>query len=466
MVSIGGLLSIARSGLMASQAQVTTASQNITNAQTPGYSRQRVTLQPNTPQQLPFGTFGTGVLVDGTERMRNALLDDTYRRDVTSAAYNEERRDALQAVENVLGEPSDTGLASSLDQFWSAWSDLSTDPTSSSAKGVVRQRGAQIASQLNSFGNKIIEAQTLARTRMLELTDRVNALSQQVAEINARITAAEASGHESPDMRDQRDMKVDELSSLVGATAYRQPDGSVTVSIGGDSIVDGANFKIVRVQAPLNDPTKLSLALGPTGPGGASTETMYNIGGQMSGMMESYNSIYPDSLARLDSIAAAIVSQTNAVHTTGFIGGTQAGNFFAAGGTTARTIALDSTIASNVNNVAVSGIANESGDNSIARALSQLRDTRISLNGQTVSINEGYRTVVSQISIGVSAANGTATSARTLASATDARRDSVKGVSIDEEMVSLMKYQQSYAAAARLINVVDEMSQTLINLGR
>ena len=464
-MTFGGLMNIARSGLTASQAQLTTTSQNITNAQTPGYSRQRVEVQAGWPQQLPQGTFGTGVLVNGVERMRNELIDSGYRRDAQNASLTEERRDALQAIENVLGEPSATGLASSFEQFWSAWSDLSTNPDSSAARGVVRQRGAQVSAQLNQFGNQIVEQQTVARTRLLETAERVNTLSAQVADINARIVAAEAAGNQAPDMRDQRDTKIDELASLVGATAYPQADGSVNVNIGGDSLVDGANFKIVRVQALVSNPSRLGIALGPlpsTGP----TETMYQLGGQMAGTVDAYNTIFPDALATLDGVASALVTATNAAHRTGYIGTTPAGDFFDASRSTARTIQLDSTILANLSNVAASGISGESGDNGVAVRLSRLRDTPVLVNGQTVSINEGYRNVVATIATSTNGANGTATAARTLATQSDTRRESVKGVSIDEEMINLMKYQQSYAAAARLISVVDELSQTLINLGR
>ena len=204
MPTIGGLLSIARSGLTASQAQISTTSQNITNAQTPGYSRQRVTLTPGYPEQLPFGTFGTGVLVANVVRMRDELIDAGYRRDSGAASTSEERRDALQAVEGVLGEPSNSGLANSLEQFWASWSDLSTNPDTGAGRGVVRQRGAQVAAQLNSFGNQIEDARTVARTRLLETADRVNALSSQVADINARIVSAEAAGTQAPDMRGKR----------------------------------------------------------------------------------------------------------------------------------------------------------------------------------------------------------------------------------------------------------------------
>lgn len=465
-MNFGSLMSIARSGMMASQAQISTASQNVTNAQTPGYSRQRVLLTQSYPQQHPYGTFGTGVSIDGVERMRNELIDSTYRRDTGSASYAEERRDALAGVEAVLGEPTDTGLAAGLEQLWSAWSDLSVDPNAGAPRSVVRQRASQVATQLNNFGNQIVELQSIARSRLIETADRVNALSSQVADLNSQIVSAEAGGRQAPDMRDQRDLRVDELASLIGATAYRQDNGAVNVNVGGDSLVDGANYKIVRVQAQKNSPNTIGVALGPVPASGTLTETMYQLGGQMAGTVDAYNNVYPGALANLDTIAASLVAETNARHRTGFIGSTPAGDFFDATRTTARTIQVDGSIASNVNLIAASGAAGAPGNNTVALSLARLRDMAVTVGGRTVSISEGYRNAVAGIATSVNAATGTATANRTLATQTDARRESIKGVSIDEEMVNLMKYQQSYAAAARLISVVDELSQTLINLGR
>ncbi len=330
----------------------------------------------------------------------------------------------------------------------------------------MRQRGAQVAAQLNQFGNQVSTAATVARTRLEQTAERVNALAAQVAEINAAIVSAEAAGQQSPDMRDTRDQKIDELSQLVGATSYLQANGSVNVMIGGDSLVDGANFKTVRVQALTTDPAKLGLALGALPANGVPTETMYNVGGQMSGLFESYNSTYPAATASLDGIASALVTTMNTVHRTGFVGTTAAGDFYDASRTTARTIRLDAAIVANANNIAGSAISGESGDNGVALAMSQLRSTRVTVNGQQATIGEGYRSVVSNLAATANAAGSAAEAARTLQTQTDARRESVKGVSIDEEMVNLMKFQQSYAAAARLISVVDELSQVLINLGR
>ena len=466
MPTFGGLLNTARTGLMASQAQIAATSQNVTNAQTVGYSRQRVLVTAAEPQLLPQGSFGTGVRVDGVERMRDELMDSGLRRDSQSASFHETRRDALQAVENILGEPSNTGLASSLDQLWSAWSDLSTNPDSNAARGVVRQRAVQVSAQLNQYGNQINDAATVTRTRLLDTVNRVNSLSAQVADLNSRIVAAEASGQQSPDMRDQRDLKVDELAKLIGGNAQQQNNGSVNIIVGGDSIVDGANFKPVRVQALSTDVTKLGIALGAAPSGGALSETMYQLGGEAAGFLDAYNNIYPGALSTLDGIASALVTTTNTVHQTGFIGAVAAGNFFDPTGTTARSIKVDASIMADASRIAASGIANESGDNAVALEMSQLRQTRVLVNGQTASISEGYRTVIGNLASTVNGANGTAEAARTLTSQSETRRDSVKGVSIDEEMVNLMKFQQAYSAAAKLISVVDEMSQVVINLGR
>lgn len=467
MSTFGGILGIARSGLMASQQGVTIASNNITNAQTPGYSRQRVLFRTGEPVQLPFGSFGTGVFTQDVQRMRNVLLDDTWRRDTAAASRNETSRDALQTIERIWGEPSETGLAAGLEQFWNAWSDLAAAPTSGAARAVVRQRGQQVGQQLNTFATRLDEMATQQRARLTETVSRVNALAREVGAINARIVAAEAGGTESPELRDQRDLKVDELASLVGATAIDAPDGSINVQLGGDTLVDGAEVKQIELRAPNGFPDRMGVAL--VGDGIGPVETLAVIGGRLGAQLDDFNDTIPDAMASIDAIAAALVTEVNAIHRTGFVGATAAGDFFDTTGPTALTargIRLDAAIASNAGNIAAADAANEAGNNAVAIRLGQLRSTAVSVGVTTQSIGAAWRGTVTGTAIAANSADAAATAARTLADQTDARRESVKGVSIDEEMVNLMKFQQSYAAAARLIGVVDEMSQTLINLGR
>lgn len=467
MSSFGGILSIARSGLLASQQGVTIASNNITNAQTPGYSRQRAVFRTGEPVQLPFGSFGTGVFTQDVQRMRNVLLDDTWRQDAAAASRNETARDTLQAIERIWGEPSDTGLAAGLEQFWNAWSDLAAAPTSGAARAVVRQRGQQVGQQLNTFATRLDEMALQQRTRLTETVSRVNALAREIGAINTRIVAAESGGTESPELRDQRDLKVDELASLVGATAIEAADGSINVQLGGDTLVDGAEVKQIELRAPNGFPDRMGVAL--VGDGVGPIETLAVIGGRLGAQLDDFNETIPDAMASIDAIAAALVTEVNAIHRTGFVGATAAGDFFDTNGPTALTargIRLDAAIVADPGAIAAADAANEAGNNGVAIRLGQLRSTAVTVGATTQSIGAAWRGTVTGTAIAANAADAASTAARTLADQTDARRESVKGVSIDEEMVNLMKFQQSYAAAARLISVVDEMSQTLINLGR
>lgn len=466
MSTFGGILSVARSGLLASQKAVTVAANNITNAQTPGYSRQRVVFRTNEPVQLPQGSFGTGVLVDDVQRVRDVLIDDTFREDTRAAARDEAARDTLQQIERVWGEPSETGLAAGLEAFWNAWGDLAAAPNSLAAKAVVRQRGQQVAQQLNVFAGRIDEMQGQQRTRVVETVDRVNTLAREIGALNARIVPAESGGTEAPELRDQRDQRVDELAALVGARTVEGADGAIIVQVGGVNLVDGAQVKQLELRTPAGAP--LTLGVAPVGNGVGPIENLYGVDGTLGQQLVDYNETIPAAMADVDEIARAVVDEVNTLHTGGFVGTAPAGNFFDPTGTgrTARGIRLDAAIAGDAAQVAASGVAGESGNNTVALAISQLRSTAVAVGGATQSIGAAWRATVTDTAIRANTADAAATASRTLASQTDARRQSVSGVSIDEEMVSLMKFQQSYAAAARLISAVDEMSQILVNLGR
>src|SRR6476661_4183025 len=136
-MSLGSVLSIARSALNAQQTVMQTTGHNIANVETEGYSRQRTELAANYPQHWTYGSVGTGVMVQNVSRARDALLDTSYRGEAGGAASSQLRHDLLESVQNILGEPSETGLSSAMDAFWSSWSDLATSPTSPAARSVV-----------------------------------------------------------------------------------------------------------------------------------------------------------------------------------------------------------------------------------------------------------------------------------------------------------------------------------------
>lgn len=478
-----GLFSIARSALLSHQTALQTISHNVANAETEGYSRQEVVLAANTPVRLYNGNVGTGVHIATIQRKRDILLDENFRSANVANGNSTMRRDLLQKVEDIFGEPSDTGMANALDQFWSSWSDLSAQPNSLAARAVVQQRGRQLAQLLNSYDTQL----TQQRSSNLELLDntvgRINALASQVAELNTRILASEGNGHVANDLRDMRDSRLDELSKVAGTRVVNQPNGTVTVVIGNSTLVEGDTWNKVSAQlepivppptVPVTDvPVRIRL--------GNSPDRLAPLDGELSAIVKVLNEDIPAVRGRLDAMASQLVSAVNAAHTGGYVfsgttvPGTAAGNFFDPGSVTnpvrASTIQLDATVAADPGKIAASGDPNGTTDNGTAQAIAALRITEgtvtwTATNGttETGSFLGFFRGLVTRLGVDVASATDAAAVAESLAQQADQRRQSVSGVNTDEELVNMLRVQQSYQAAAKMITAADEMLKTLLSL--
>ncbi len=479
-----GLFSIARSALLTHQTALQVISQNIANAETPGYSRQEAVLQPTTPVRFSYGNVGTGVNVATVIRKRDILLDDGFRTANGQASTSEMRRDLLGQLEGVFGEPSEAGMSNALDQFWGAWSDLATSPNSGAAKAIVQQRGRQVTGLFKQFDTQLSQQRTSTIDRLNNSIAEINQTASQIADLNQRIVTSESNGNTANDLRDQRDLRVDSLSRLGGVRVFDQPNGSVSVLIGNSTLVDGISSRPLSVQlvpptptptvTPADIPVKIVL--------GNSQDALYPVGGALKSMLDFVNADIPAARGRLDALASGLVSGVNAQHVQGFvfsgttIPGTAAGNFFAAGTLAspvrASTIALDATIDANSAQIATSRNSSAPTDNANATALSALRTTASTVSylatptspPETGSFVSFYRNMVTGIGIGAKSATDDATVYRALTDQSDTRRQSVSGVSTDEELTNMMRVQQSYTAATKLIRTADEMLQTLLQM--
>ncbi len=479
-----GLFGIARTALLAHQTSLQIVSHNVANAETPGYSRQRPMLSASLPVHMPpYGTMGTGVSFDGIQRQRDVLLDQSFRTAASLLGESSTRSRLLSQVEEIFGEPADAGMAASLDQFWASFSDLATSPGSLSAKAVVQQRGRQLAQLFNDYDTRLTQVREQATTRLETLVAQANQLADQVAELNGRIATSEIGAGVASDLRDQRDLLVDQLTRMVGVRVEPQLDGSLTLLVGNSTLVDGTSARPLRAQAdppvpppavtPSDIPVRITL--------GNSVDRLAPLAGELKGLVDVINNDVPDMRGRLDTLASAIVTTVNTAHSAGFvfsgttIPGTAAGNFFDPGTVgdpvRAGTIRLFAAIASDAGNIAASGDANAPLDNSAALALSALRNDTGSVsytgaNGvtETAGFNTFFRSTVTRLGLAVRGATDDATTHGILVDQAEARRQSVSGVSTDEELIQLMRMQQSYVAATKLIKTADEMLQTILSL--
>ncbi len=457
--SLSSILSIARSALLSHQKSVSVASHNVANASTEGYSRQRAHLEPGPVLVTPQGGFGTGVHVVDVQRLRDTLLDANFRDQSSLHAGFEQRLTTLSEIEDVLAEPSPTGLAAALDAFWAAWGDLANNPINSTARLAVRDRANALIDAFRRIDGGLARAERDTVARLSGMTGRLNEVSARIADLNRQIAAAEAGGQTAGDLRDQRDGATDRLAELIPVHVVERGDGQTGVYAAGLALVDGAYAKSLTVT------TGSSYALAISG-GGPSISTAG--AGRVGAALDLLNGDLPAYRQRLDDLAAGLAGAVNAVHQTGTNAAGNTGiDVFDPAGLSARTLALSAAVTADAGAIAAgtpdgAGLY-QAGANDVALAMAQLRDApQAALGG--VSFGAHYGDFTTDLGLAVSSAEGSARAHEAIRHQADVRRSEVSGVSIDEEMIDLMRFQQAFAAASRLVTVADEMIQSVLRM--
>lgn len=455
MAGFGGMLSIARGALAASQQAVQIASHNIANANTEGYSRQREVLAAAPPERTAQGVFGMGVELVTVQRQRDALLDQEYRNNSSMSSMYSTRSELLQRVETVFAEPSDTGLASALDKFYNAWSELAADPTNTSARTTVQQTGSSVALTFNSIANQLnsLGAETVERAGTQ--VDEVNRIAAEIAQLNGKIVSMESGGGTAGDLRDRRDILLDQLGAFASTRVIPQENGSIAVVLGTVSLIDGI---YARQLETLNISTIEYRIVG-------SPDTLRNIGGSLGALQDVHNTDITGVMADLDALAQGIVTSVNALHRTGWTSGLAVNNidFFDPAMLKAVNMELSAAVSADARTIAAGTTVGATGDNALALQIAGLRDAAPAA-GAHGNFGAYYRAIVGDVAGSVNQAKNATSAYGALVDQADQRRTAIFGVSVDEELIQIMRQQQAYAAASKVIKTVDEMLQTLLNL--
>jgi flagellar hook-associated protein 1 FlgK len=465
VVSTFGSLATAYSGLAAARAGIDVTGQNIANAGTAGYTRQRVTQNSIPATQTGFmrGTAalaGQGVSVDGIARLASLTLDAGVRVAAGSSAYADARATALSALETGLHEPGKDGLSAKLDAFWSSWGELASHPDDPGAASAVLGAAGTVASAL-AAGSKAVDAQwSSVRGTLTGQVAQLNDAAEQVADLNGRIRTALASGGTANELLDQRDQLTQQIASLAGGTTRTNADGTVDVLLGGNPLVQGTDARSVALGGGerLADGTGVTLTW-TTGTAGAVGLSGGSIGGALAVLAPATENGTGGALAQAsasyDAVATKLATAVNAVHATGSTPGGATGTAFfalAAGVPAAQGL---SVVPADGSGLATRNAAGEL-DDSFADALSRLGTA-------SDGADQAWATFVA----GVGTASRSATSESTLTglALTNARnqQQSGAGVDLDEENVNLLSYQHAYQGAARVLTAVDEMLDTIIN---
>ncbi|MGI6227955.1 MAG: flagellar hook-associated protein FlgK, partial [Peptococcales bacterium] len=232
-------LNIGAKGLAAQQRALDITGHNIVNANTVGYTRQDVVMQSDMPVKTSNGFMGSGVKITDVRRMRDNYLDLQFRTENKFKGYWGFKDNTLQKIEVILNEPSDAGLRSTMDKFWSAWEDLSRKPESSAVRTTVVETGQAVVETFNHMDRQFRELRDDIDNSINVNIRELNSIALQIKDLNYQIVKSEAGGPKANDLRDKRDLLLDQMSEIVDIDVVEDKWGSTTVTIGGRAIVSG-----------------------------------------------------------------------------------------------------------------------------------------------------------------------------------------------------------------------------------
>jgi flagellar hook-associated protein 1 len=464
MSGLFGTLNLSARSLQTQQQGVSVAGHNLANVNNQAYARQRLVIAASPGVASAAGYVGAGADGVTVQRLRNALLDRQIVGETSVGSSLRAQQQALQQAQAHLGAvldgqsgvTSSAGLAGNLQDLFNSFQSLSANPASLAERQNVTNSAQQLASRLNEVDRGLASVHADLDSQLTSGASEANGLLQDIANLNHNILQAEATGSGvANDLRDTRQAKVEQLAQLMKVDAVENDDGTLDLSAGGLSLVAG-DAQVDRLETYDAGGGQLLLR------GAVSGSPLALTSGSLQGTIEVRDGALASLRGDINNLAAQLISQVNAAHAGGYdLHGNTGQAFFT--GTNASDIAVNATLLGDPEAVQASGTAGNTGDNQVALALSRLSDAGIAgLNGQ--SFGQHFALTVASLGEQLSSLDSQTADQQVVDNMLQQQRDSISGVSMDEEMTDLTRYQKAFAASAKLVSTVDEMLNTLINM--
>lgn len=472
-----GALNMATRSLSTARAGTEIAGNNLSNVNTPGYARQRVNIVTSNTVPSSLGAQGTGSTATGITSLRDSLLDHQLLGELAIRGSLDSQQQSLQYVQSATGQQIDrqaqgasgagsidaagaqNGIAEDLADLFASFQSISNSKTTDLAERQVLMLKAQnLTSQMNQVSGRLDGVRSGINDAIVVDVGSANSLIEDIAKLNAEIVKTEVGGNgRANDLRDVRQQRLEDLSKLVGFSASESPQGATNVSIDGMSMISGS---IVDNRLEAFDAGGGQFLVRAQGNAAA-----LNLpGGSMHGRIEARDGALAKLSSEVDTLASNLIGEVNAIHSTGFgLTGLSGNDFFL--GTDAGDIRVNPLLKNDPRLIQASGVVGDVGNNAVILKLAQLGDKPVA-----GLLNESFSGYFAQSVAGMGQAlkslNGQIGNQEIVQNMLERQRDSVMGVSIDEEMTDLMKFQKAFSASAKMIMTIDEMLDTVINLKR
>ena len=461
MSDINGIMSVAEQALLTQQRAISVTSHNIANVNTPGYSRQQLTMTTNSPTESSVGLMGNGVSGESIERIYDRYLSVQINNESQGFGRWDAQKDAVELLEAIFNETGGAGLNESMSKFWDAWQALSNDPAGSIERQILVTAGQVLATSFNQLEENLSQSQQHLDLILSGTVADINRLSAQLYDLNAKIVSSEAGSMSANDYRDQREQSLKELSELIAINTFEDTDGAVSVLIAnGRPLVSVSQFW--QLSTETNGAGHQEVVW--VDEAGITTNVHADIsGGRLKGLIEARDIIILDYKSRLDTLAGTLRADLNLLHQDGFDLNGIAGEEFFVGTGTAADLEVNPNIVADLDLIAAADTAlTLPGDN---RNAVEIANLQYQLNmGGTQSYNDFYSAIVRDVGTERLKSDAFYQHQSDMLMQLENQRESVSGVSLDEEMMNLIKFQNAYTAAAKLITTADEMMETVLQL--
>ncbi len=456
------------SALNANSKALSVSAQNIANANTPGYSRQRVVIQANQAQVIGGLEFGRGASVTNVERVFNNFAELRLRDTASMQSESRLSSESLSQVSTLFNELNNEGLSSYLTNLFNSFQDIANDPQASGPRQDALSKAAILIDRFHSLSQGLKDVRSSIDDQIGDRIDKINTLASEIYELNQRIDQSQ----DALTLKDQRNQKLKELSELTDVSTVENESGLFQVYIANGMLLvsesgtatlstlpDGANAGLVDI---LYTPQS----------GAASTDISSRFQkGALKGLLDVRDTTIPGYQSDLDELAYRLSGAVNTLHLTGYdLDGNTNQRFFtnlATSTDAAASISLDPVVDGFPRAIAASGVAGSvPGANDLALQLAALKSSSVAFTAGSTTFGAFYGNLIAQVGSDNRSAQASSQFADDIYLQAYSQREQISGVSMDEEQANLIKYQAAFQAASRLVSIANNLLDTLVNLGK